>query len=366
MRRFCLLSLLAVVVVAGSTTSVPKRAQSQDIFGLMTAPLRIMRNLGIRGRLLHRRSRARPAATRSREPREKPREAAGASARAIPVAALAWPAAADDLFDFTFARGSQDGFWTHGSYDILSAAMTPRGTSRPRKTAAKSSAADCSAQTAAAEQAGNALADQIAQAITPTAAQQPAFKDLRSALITAYRRIGAACGTPAAEETAQDRVDALAERLWAMRQATLIVRTPLEKLYGELTAEQKATLDGASPRAVSCSADLAAAEAWPGSEIVRAVQPSDKQQIALEGLRVTFAGMAQWLASACPAQPPGTVVARLDAAGERVNTLLYATRIVGRSLGGVYAALNDRQEARLRSVGRQLRLTPAHAADNAQ
>jgi hypothetical protein len=223
------------------------------------------------------------------------------------------------------------------------------------------SSRDCEGNGAAAERNATALYQEIEKSVQPTDAQRDTFKDLRAAMIAASRRIDASCSDhPLAR--AGDRLKLLADRFSAMRQAMLMVRTPLEKAYEGLTDAQKARLDGTVP-AFNCQLDLAAAGAWPNTEIMRAVQPNGAQQQALERFRGTFLGMSQQLAAACPQEPPATVLDRLDAAGERLNGMLYATSMVNRALNGVYATLEDAQRARLQSVGRQIRLPAPRAAD---
>jgi len=109
MRRLWLLSLLAVPLIAGATASVPAPAQAQDVFGLMRAPMRLMHNLGLRGRLFHRRARTHHAAV---TPGPDPRATASAAA-ATPQTQTDrrtgpgyWPEGFDDLFGFVFAPGT--------------------------------------------------------------------------------------------------------------------------------------------------------------------------------------------------------------------------------------------------------------------
>ena len=53
MRRIWLLSLLALPVFAGAMATIPTHAQARDVFGLLAAPMRMIQNLGVRGRLYH-------------------------------------------------------------------------------------------------------------------------------------------------------------------------------------------------------------------------------------------------------------------------------------------------------------------------
>jgi hypothetical protein len=356
MRRIWLLSLLTLPLLLGASASVPTPAQAQDVFGLLRAPMRIIQNLGVRGRLHHRRHRARPAAvTRGPETRsEIPRGEIARDNRALPAGY--WADGFEDLTGFAFAPAADDRFWQHGSFDILSAALSPSATTRSQARRAAHAKNMCDGNSATAEQNGSAVYQELERVVGPTAEQQDMFKSLREAMIAASRRIEAACAASYATARPAERLSLLADRLGAMHQATLIVRTPLEAAYNALSEEQKRRLDGSNAGSVSCTGDLAAAGAWPGAEIMRAVQPNETQQAALERFRGTFLGMSQWLASSCPQQSLDTVIARLDAAGDRLNAMLYATRMVGRSLNGVYAVLENDQKVKLQSAGRQLRL----------
>lgn len=367
MRRLWLVLLLALPMMAGATAGIPTRAQAQDVFGLVTAPLRIMRNLGVRGRLFRHRHRARPAAApSSSRGAEHKREAAREGGRETTVATAGyWPEAYDDMIGFAFAPGRDEQFWTHGPFDLLTAALMPSATTRASRRAAKAKpeAPDPCADGSAREAAASAYRN-IEARVEPTAAQRAAFDTLRDAMTAAARRIDAACAAGYATARPPERMAVLADRLSAARYAMLTIRTPLEAAYATLSDEQKAALDGPAPQPASCAADLAAAGAWPTNEIMRALSPNDAQQAALEKLRLTFLGMSQNVAAACPKQPLTTALARLDAAGERLNAMLYAARVINRALTGAYATLDNEQKARLQLVGRSLRIgVAARAAD---
>jgi hypothetical protein len=78
-------------------------------------------------------------------------------------------------------------------------------------------------------------------------------------------------------------------------------------------------------------------------------------------LRLTSLQMGQAIASSCPRQPLTNPLQRLDAAGDRLNTMLYAAMIVGRALGNVYASLSDQQKANFSTIGRLLGQNPRAA-----
>lgn len=366
MRRAWLLVLVALPFIAGGTASYPTRANAQDVFGLMTAPLRMLqRNLGVRGRLYHRRHRARPAAA-PRHPEPRRNDVARDSDRAITVSAGYWPDAYVDLVGFAFAPDKHERFWSHGAADLLTASLSPSATTRAslaRRAAKAKNASACAEGNDDAEDAATSAYQELETRVQPTAEQRAAFDELRKAFLAAAKRVNTSCAAGYATARPPERLAILADRISAARHAMLIVRTPLEKAYNTLSDEQKKAIDGPAPAAVNCTADLAAAGTWPGAEINRALNPNDKQQVALEKLRLTFLGMSQNLSSFCPQKPLTTALARLDAAGDRLNTLNYAALVVNRSLNSAYAALDNEQKARLQLVGRQLRIGTPRSAD---
>ena len=156
-----------------------------------------------------------------------------------------------------------------------------------------------------------------------------------------------------------ERMKAISDRLWALRQAMLTLRTPVEKAYNALNEQQRARLDTPANK-VACTAD-AVQFAWPREQIEQVIEPNDQQRAALEMLRQISLQMAQAVASSCPRQALTTPLQRLDAAGDRLNTMLYAAMIVGRALGNVYASLSDQQKSNFNTIGRILGKNPRAA-----
>jgi hypothetical protein len=136
------------------------------------------------------------------------------------------------------------------------------------------------------------------------------------------------------------------DRIWAGRQALLVVRAPLEALYGSLTDEQKARLNGplvqATPRGNGCrqsNVDLVAMLSGG-----RGRQAAPTQRPALEALQKVSAGLARLLATGCPATMPGTPGERLDAADKRLNAMLYAVVTLRAPLDGFQASMPAEQK----------------------
>ena len=149
--------------------------------------------------------------------------------------------------------------------------------------------------------------------------------------------------------------------LWAMRYAEFRIRPALETFYGSLTDAQKAQL-AEEPQTVGGSETAPAAtpaaicgeavtgNANPFEPIQRVLRPTDEQRKSLQMLYGASMEMAQFLSTTCPAETPTTPMARLDAASDRVMSLLHAAMNIEPMLGEFYASLTDQQRRRFNSA----------------
>jgi hypothetical protein len=287
-----------------------------------------------------------------------------------------WPRAYDDLIGATFAFAASDKsqFWNHGFNDIFAGVLAPPEAGRSPGARRRASgeggrgvAASDACQTpdmpsdatdttpdAEASGLGAALFKKIEQRLSPTPEQQANFGELRTALIKADQRINSGCWPPYTSASPPERLKAIADRLWALRQAMLILRTPLEKLYDSLSDAQKAQFNAKGAAAkITCTADVMG-PIWPRDLIEQTVQPSADQRASLETLQFVSLQMGQAITYSCPSQPLVNPVERLDAAGDRLNTLLYANMIISRTFGNFYTSLTDEQKTNFRAIGRSL------------
>jgi hypothetical protein len=390
------IAMLAALVAVPTDADARKRSNYKKIVYTMTAPLRIAARIAARRFALrerqYRRAQARHrrmvlAASGLRPPLAIPEVHRGSQVaatdvrppaptagteRARPVlppsvapsgwvGPLYWPYGSDDLFDYAFQpAGADDRFWARNGGDLTDAIFMRGGD-------AKAGWADmCGSRRGGT----NSWIDPIEYAVEPTDAQHPALDALQAALVKAGNGIKVAC--PAADTRANpvQRLDAMTDRLWAMRQAVVLIRMPLETFVGSLGEEQKGRLNGAPSRSARrdvtatdsgarpgaarlCADPAAAMVEWPSGEIGQRVRPTDEQRRSLDALRTTAQGMAQWLMASCPTDVPSTPLARLDAAEKRLNAMLYAARVVGPALNGFYSSLSEDQKAAFNAIGRQ-------------
>ena len=89
----------------------------------------------------------------------------------------------------------------------------------------------------------------------------------------------------------------------------------------------------------------------PVQRIEQVVQPTAQQQEAFDALKKASEDIAEKLQASCPAHPPQTPVARLDAVKTRLAALVDAMKSVRPKLADFYASLTDEQKARFNTMG---------------
>ena len=152
--------------------------------------------------------------------------------------------------------------------------------------------------------------DKIQQSVKPTGMQLTALKSLETASNQAEGILKASCPSQP-PLTPVGRLDALQKRLDAMVKGLDLVRAPLTKFDGSLSAEQKQQLDAmggakAASAAGLCSTQNAEFTNVPTQEIEATVSPDETQKAALDALDAASAKAAGMLQTTCPAQIPDT------------------------------------------------------------
>jgi hypothetical protein len=297
------------------------------------------------------------------------------------AAPVFWPDAPANLIEYLlFPKGPDERFWRYGYGAIMNAAFAdpaPRRLPFAGKVAA-ATVADASSTVGPALSpsavdpcgGGSAAADadawiaRIEHAITPAAPQREVLEQLRSALMQAIERITAACPSPP-PATPTERLLAIQDRIWAMRDTLLTIRQPFESFHSSLTQEQHWRLNrdsdareigarGGDGRSEMC-ADPAAIDERPLRAIERAVRPTEQQRPSLDALRLGSAGMAQLILSSCPTYPLVGHMGRFAAASDRLDVMLFAVMTIAPAVQGFYGSLDDRQRAGFHRMVRQLR-----------
>jgi hypothetical protein len=285
---------------------------------------------------------------------------------------LFWPQLADDMFDYVFwPSGNDDRFWAYGYNEIVEGALHPasRGTLRASApapgrpdTTAQTTGSVANAPSACASQQGSETADsllkRIESTVQPTDTQRATLNDLHTAAQHAFDYFDKAC-PKARPQTPTARLDAMEDRIWAARQALLVMRAPVDKFYATLTDEQKARLSGPASPSGSSGPTAARAAGCHESNIdltrmlMGRARPDPKQRPGLEALQKTSAGLSRLLASSCPATQPTTPVDRLDTADRRLNSMLYAVVTLRAPLDALSSSpAADKQQPRMSGLRR--------------
>lgn len=297
------------------------------------------------------------------------------------VGPLFWPFAYSDIYDYAiWGNGFGAPFWGYGYDDIYVGLFAPYGYDGlafylpPRASpGAPDAAFDRLTQMCgddSREIAGLPI-DLIQQAIEPTESQRAALDDLANASVTAAQNIKAACPTRISL-TAPSRLASMQQRVEAMIAAVAMVQPALDKFYGLLNDEQKARLNALAEdqrrqiaarrnnRSLAWSCEVAppAVLKWPAEEIDARLRPSDGQRAKLAALQDAGARAAEMLKTSCPAGDTLTPPARLAAAGQRLDTMLQAIKLVRSALDDFYVTLSDEQKAQFEAIG------PRHTASS--
>ena len=235
------------------------------------------------------------------------------------AAPVFWPDAPANLIEYLlFPKGPDERFWRYGYGAIMNTTFAdprPRrlpfagkiadarvadASSAVRPALSPSAVDPCGGGSAAAD--ADAWIARIEHAITPAAPQREVLEQLRSALMQAIERITAACPSPP-PATPTARLQAIQDRIWAMRDTLLTIRQPFESFYSSLTQDQHWRLNrdsnareigarGGDGRSEMC-ADPAAIHERPLRAVERAIRPTDQQRASLDALRLGSAGMAR-------------------------------------------------------------------------
>jgi hypothetical protein len=113
--------------------------------------------------------------------------------------------------------------------------------------------------------------------------------------------------------------------------------------YGASAADQRATARTDAAAAQSCNGLAPGVTDLPIAQISKTVQPAGDQLADLNALSEAASKANSIVAGSCPNSIPLTPVARLDAAGQRLNTMIQAIDVVRDPLGKFYDSLSDEQ-----------------------
>lgn len=287
------------------------------------------------------------------------------------VGPLAWPSAYEDVIGFTlWPKEYGERLRVHGIGDIVGTALLPSATLAARTRAANVQArADAPNATPVAAGCGSVdltatdwPIGQINSAVELDAAQRGTLEQLRTALSDAISSIKSTCRGDEASLSPVERLQVMQNTLWAVHDATQLVRGPLAKFYDSLTAEQKlqfaAPAAQADPRARNAMsrADMArmcgspASSEAPMRQFEQSLRPTKAQRAGLDALQKKSFEMGQFLMASCLKPIPETPAERLDAAADRLTAMIFAVSNVNIALNDFTSQLSAEQKAKLNST----------------
>jgi LTXXQ motif family protein len=281
------------------------------------------------------------------------------------VGPLFWPFAYYDIVDYAL-WGDGMGFWGYGYRDIYAAIFTPyddgeldRYLSPPqgRKFRRVPSLARICGDDAA-EFAGLPI-EQMKQAVGLLSEEQRAMlDDLASASREAVQTIRAACPGEVAS-TPTRRLEAMQQRLEAMKSAIARIRTPFETFYESLDDSQKNKLGAFNARRAPFAPKVPAAQSctapdalpWPKSELEAKLRLSQSQSEQLEVLSRMVAFARNTVNFNCQPDDKLAPPDRLATADTRLDAMLDAIKQVQPALDEFLAMLSEEQKAQFDTIG---------------
>lgn len=273
-----------------------------------------------------------------------------------PNGAYAWPtggygatAWTQNDSNYVYARESHQ--------DIYSAGPADGGDARQAAATDDSQGQDLATCSGFAPGVASFPVDKIKASVQPTGMQLTDLKALESASGKAEGILKASCPT-SPPLTPIGRLDALQKRLDAMVQGLDMVRAPLAKFDGSLSADQRQALDALGGGKAANTAKLCTTQNQefinvPTQEIIATVDPDDKQKAALDALDNVSSKAAAMLQATCPSEIPASTTARLDAMDKRLKATVTAMNEVRPALSGFYDSLSDEQKARFNTMPSQ-------------
>jgi hypothetical protein len=290
-----------------------------------------------------------------------------------------WPTAYEDIIGFTlWPQTYGERLRHHGIGDVLAAILSPP---TPVAALARTNVATNNPiETAGTGGCGSAYqlradwpAADIERALQLTDMQQTALDQFKASIGAAIAAIKASCRDDA-EMSPVERISAMQNTLWAVRDGAVLIRAPLARFYDSLTEDQQREfVIAASPPAPSLpprvdrrqiARDMARMCGVPPQtnasmrQLERELHPTASQRASLHILQKRSFEMGQFMMASCLQPIPTTPAARLDAAVDRLTAVIFAAAQVGVALNDFYNQLDGQQQSRFKFYGRQSDDTP--------
>jgi hypothetical protein len=289
--------------------------------------------------------------------------------------APAWPTAYEDVLGFTFWPDDYASRLRGRGFDVIADTISgrfevPRASARTATTGAAVHDANSSTDRCgdASGSQDNWPATRVQQILQLSDAQRDMLEKLQAAVTQSTKSIRADCYEPGALAP-PDRLRALVQTLWVVRDAGISMRGPVKNFYETLTTAQKNSFTSHQPQNnpppdpkaadkgmnrqyQACAAQNAEKAERLIKEIEMRVRPNKDQAASLENLHKISADMAKLLIASCAQPIPVDPMARLDAADDQLTALNYAATAVQIAFDDFYTRLDNEQKTRFDPLSR--------------
>jgi len=368
--------IVFLAVILSGAAALPDAANAQlspqGLLNGITRPFRHMfGNFGHDSRYRHN---AANAERSSAEPTGSNGASAGSDLRLGRAGPPAWPSAFEDVLGTTFWPDDYAQRLRGHGFNVIADTITgryetPRAPARIATTGSAvqsdSNASGAGCQDTAATQ-DNWPAVRVGQTIQVSNAQHDTLDKIQAAVRNSATSIKGDCPDPTAL-TAPDRLAALVQTLWTVRDAGMAVRAPLKDFTETLTPAQKASLASKLPQDTqkpdpknasmnkqyqACATQNVEESERMVKQIEMQVRPNKDQAASLENLHKVSSDMAKLLMASCAQPIPNDLLARLDAADDQLTAMNYAATTVQIAFNDFYSTLDNAQKARFDAASR--------------
>src|SRR5262245_2167827 len=373
--------IVAGLLAAAVPLDSPVQAQlsPQGIIGGVTRPLRGM--LGHFGHFprshRHRSSSgARAAAPAATAPALAPeRDTQGTvKSRLGRAGPAAWVTAYEETLGFAFWPDDYGAQFRSRGFDVIADTITGRfDRMRAPRVATTGAARNDTGNDISAGQCNDTSsaddkwpASRIEQLLQLSDAQHATLDKVQSAANDAVKTIKSSC-RQLGDLSPPDRLRALVQALWIVRDGNIAMRAPLKDFYESLTGAQKNSIAFQQPQSApppddktqgenrqyqACAAQNIGSAERLVKEIEMKVKPDKRQASSLENLHKASSDMAKLLIASCAQLIPADPLGRLDAASDQITAINYAASNVQIALDDFYGRLSQQQKARFEATGR--------------
>jgi hypothetical protein len=369
-------AIVAGLLAAAVPLDSPAQAQfsPQGIVGGVTRPLRqMLGNFGHYPRSHRHRS---SGGARAAAP-VPDRDAAQSTvkSRLGHAGPAAWVTAYEDVLGFAFWPDDYGAQFRSRGFDVIADTITGRfdRTRESTRVATTGAARSDGGSGVSSDQCNDAAsagdkwpASRIEQLLQLSDAQHATLEKVQLAANDAVKTIKSNCHQ-LGDLSPPDRLRALVQALWIVRDGGIAMRAPVKNFYESLTSAQNSfafqqpqnapppddkTQGGENKQYQACAAQNIGGAERLVKEIEMKVRPDKTQAASLGNLHKVSSDMAKLLIASCAQPIPADPLARLDSASDQITAMNYAASNVQIALDDFYGRLSQQQKARFEATGR--------------